>query len=355
MKILVINPGSTSTKLAVYNDRELHWKHTVHHPSDQLNDFAHVIDQLDMRKQTTIDVLKEAGLELKFDVIIARGGLVKPTPSGVYKVGSKMIRDLRNADLEHACNLGGLIASDMAKEIGCPAYIADPEVVDEMIPEAKITGLPLIRRRSVFHALNTKAVARRYAWSVGRRYEDLNLILVHLGGGISVGAHRKGKVIDVNNALNGDGPFSPERAGSLPANQLVELCFSGRYTLQEVKRMLNGKGGLSAILNTTDVAKIAEQAALGREPYRSVLNAMLYSVGKEVGARAVALRGKVDAIIITGGIAHSDYCVKGIKKWIEWIAPIVVRAGEDELDALAFNAYEAMTGAIPITKYLPDD
>ena len=354
MKILVINPGSTSTKWAVYNDRELQWKATRNHSTEELRQFPHVIDQLKMRTEATRQALAEAQIPEEFDVVIARGGLLRPTPSGVYAVDSKIEHDLRHSELEHACNLGGLIAREIADDAGCPAYIADPEVVDEMMPVARLTGIPIIQRRSIFHALNTKAVARRYAWSVGHRYEDLNLILVHLGGGISVGAHRKGKVIDVNNALNGDGPFSPERAGSIPADQLVEVCFSGRYTQRGIKQMLNGKGGLKAHLNTTDVAMIAERAEQGREPYKTVLDAMIYRVATEVGQRAVALRGKVDAIILTGGIAHSDYCVKGIASWIKWIAPIVVRAGEDELDSLAFNAYGAMTGSIPITRYRPD-
>ncbi|MCM1292677.1 MAG: butyrate kinase [Bacteroides sp.] len=355
MRILVINPGSTSTKWAVYDDRKLIWKETKSHSVDQLKQFIHVYDQLDMRRQATIEALQQAGIDMKFDAIIARGGLVRPTPSGVYNVDSKLIEDLRNSELEHACNLGGLIAADIAHQIGCPAYIADPEVVDEMMPEAKITGIRMIRRRSIFHALNTKAVARRYAWSIGRRYEDLNLILVHLGGGISVGAHRKGKVIDVNNALNGDGPFSPERAGTIPSDQLVDMCFSGRYTQREIKQMLNGKGGLSSLVNSTDVALIAKKASHGREPYRLALDAMMYSVAKEVGSRSVALRGKVDAIIVTGGIAHSEYCVKKLRHWIDWIGPVVVRAGEDELDSLAFNAYGVLTGSIPITKYYPDE
>lgn len=354
IRILVINPGSTSTKWAVYDDRTLVCQHTIRHATNELGKYHHVNDQFDMRLNVVLQTLKEANIEPKFDVIIARGGLVKPTPSGVYKLNEKLLHDLRHSDLEHACNLGGLIADRLGRQIGCPAYIADPEVVDEMMPEARITGLRLIRRRSIFHALNTKAVARRYAWSVGHRYEDLNLILVHLGGGISVGAHQKGKVIDVNNALNGDGPFSPERAGTIPADQLAELCFSGRYSLSEIKRMLNGKGGLYSLLNTTDVADVAKKAEQGREPYKLALDAMLYSVSKEVGARAIALCGKVDAIIITGGIAHSDYCIKGLSRWIDWIAPIVVRAGEDELDSLAFNAYEAMTDAVPILDYNPN-
>lgn len=354
MKILVINPGSTSTKWAVYDDRTLLWKESVNHPAEQLEKYHRVNDQLPMRTNATLHALEYAGIKPEFDCVIARGGLLKPTPSGVYNVDAVLAADLLESKLEHACNLGGLIARDVADRCGCPAFIADPEGVDELMPEARITGIPEIKRLSVFHALNTKAVARRYAWSQGHRYEDMNLILVHLGGGISVGAHRHGKVIDVNNALNGDGPFSPERAGTVPADQLVELCYSGRYNKRTIKRMLSGDGGLKAHFGTTDVKEISLRASKGEEPYKSVLDAMIYNVAKCVGERAVALRGKVDAIILTGGIAHSEYCTKGISKWINWIAPVVIRAGEDELDSLAFNAYEAMTGAVPVMKYDPD-
>lgn len=354
MKILVINPGSTSTKWAIYNDRELVWKHTAQHSADDLKAFHHTNEQLPMRIEATLKALEVAGVApTEFDVVIARGGLFKPTPSGVYKIDRTMIDDLLNASLEHACNLGALVAQEIASMSNCPALIADPEVADEFMDEARLSGIPGINRLSVFHALNTKAVARRYARSKGCKYEDLNLIMVHLGGGISVGAHRKGLVIDVNNALNGDGPFSPERAGTVPADQLVELCFSGQYDKRQVKRMLNGNGGLKAHLGTTDVKHIAEQAQMGVEPYKSVLDTMLYTVAKCVGERAVALCGKVDAIIITGGIAYSDYCVKGICKWISWIAPIEISAGEDELDSLAFNAYEAISGNLPIKDYNP--
>lgn len=355
MKILVINPGSTSTKWAIYEDRNLVWKASAQHSAEELSKYACINDQLPMRIEATLSALESAGIEpSSFDVVIARGGLFKPTPSGVYRIDDAMIADLRTPRLEHACNLGAMIALDIAAQSSCPALIADPEVVDEFIPEARLTGVPGINRISVFHALNTKAVARRYAREKGCRYEDLNLIMVHLGGGVSVGAHRKGEVIDVNNALNGDGPFSPERAGSVPADQLVELCFSGQYDKRQIKRMLNGEGGLKAHLGTTDVKFIAEQAQQGIEPYKGVLDAMLYGVAKNVGERAAALCGKVDAIIITGGIAYSDYCVKGISKWIDWIAPITVYAGEDELDSLAFNAFEAISGNLPIQNYTPE-
>lgn len=358
MNILVINPGSTSTKWALYRDRTLHWKDCQTHSASELAHYAHVNEQLPMRLAATRRALERAmetlGPEEKIDVVIARGGLLKPTGSGVYEITDRVARDLRDSSFEHACNLGGLIARKIAEDYpGCPAYIADPEVVDEMMPEAKLTGIPSIRRTSIFHALNTKAVARRYAWSIGRRYEDMNLILVHLGGGISVGAHRKGRVVEVNNALNGDGPFSPERAGSIPTGALVDLCFSGKHTKREIQRMLNGEGGLKALLGTTDVAQISRLAELGEEPFKQTLDAMLYGVARSIGECAVALRGKVDATILTGGIAHSEYCCRGIKKWAGFIAPVIIRAGEDELDSLAFNAYSALTGRIPISDYNP--
>lgn len=352
MRIFVINPGSTSTKLALYGgpDRLL-WNHTLSHSADDLAHFAHPIDQLDYRMKAMYHAIAEAGIEPEFDAVIARGGLLKPTPGGVYAVDDAIKHDLINSRLEHACNIGALMADELAAQCGCPALIADPEVVDELMPEARITGLPQLPRISIFHALNSKAVSRRYAESIGRSYEDMNLIIVHLGGGISVGAHCHGKVIDVNNALAGDGPFSPERAGTLPADQLVELCYSGEYSRRQMKKMLNGKGGLSAWLGTTDVAAVAAAAERGEQPQTDVLNAMLYGVAREVGARAVALHGKVDAIILTGGIAHSRYCTDKITEWVNWIAPVVIRAGEDELGSLADNAYRYLTGNVQLRTY----
>lgn len=351
MKILVINPGSTSTKLALYEDEKPIWIAGAHHPAKELAQFHHVNEQYEYRKQFVLNQLNRGGIPLEFDAIIARGGLLKPTPSGVYAINEQMKYDLMHSQLEHACNLGGLIAQELASEIGCPAYIADPEVVDELQPVARITGIPGIERISIFHALNSKAVSRRYAKSIGRRYEELNLIVAHLGGGISVGAHRQGQVIDVNNALNGDGPFTPERAGTVPADQLAELCFSGKYTLKQIKRMLNGKGGLTAHLGNNDMITIAAKAADDEEPYKSVLDAMLYTIAKQVGAMYVTLLGKCDAIILTGGIVHSDYCAAELKKQIEYLAPIVLMPGEDELGSLAFNALGALRGELPLQVY----
>lgn len=355
MKIFVINPGSTSTKFAIYEDETIKWKGCIQHQVEELARFEHVNEQLGYRNEAMHRLLAQEGIdEHQFDVLIARGGLLKPTPGGVYRVDDKIRHDLINAEMEHACNLGGLMADEFAANIGCPAFIADPEVVDELIPEARVSGLPGLERRSIFHALNSKAVARRYARLNNLKYEELDLIVVHLGGGISIGAHRHGEVIDVNNALDGDGPFSPERAGSLPAADLVDLCFSGRYTQREIHKLLNGKGGLTALLGINDVAEIVRRAEAEEQPYKTVLDSMLYKVACHVGARAVSLKGHVDAIILTGGIAHSTYCVDKLREWIDWIAPISVRAGEDELGALAYNAYGAMTGNLPIKVYDPE-
>lgn len=352
-RILVINPGSTSTKLAVFEDDKRVWEGGMHHPVEDLRGFHHVNEQYDYRNKAVRSLLSQAHIPVQFDAVIGRGGLLKPTPGGVYAIDELMKHDLLNATLEHACNLGALIADDIASEAHCPAFIADPEVVDEMMDEARLTGIPEISRLSVFHALNSKAVSRRYAASVGKPYNELNLIVAHLGGGISVGAHRHGRVVDVNNALNGDGPFTPERAGTIPADQLAELCFSGKYTLREIKKMLNGKGGLAAHLGVTDMLSITHKAEEGEEPFKGVLDSMIYTVAKEIGSRAVALRGQVDAIILTGGIAHSRYFVDRLKEWIEYIGPVVLMPGEDEMASLAENALRALRGEAEVQLYRP--
>ena len=353
MKIFVINPGSTSTKVALYDGSKRLWEDNTHHPVEEIAHFAHVNEQLEYREATVRRMLADAGIPVEFDAVIARGGLLQPTPGGVYRVTDLVKNDLLYARMEHACNLGAIIADNLAGECGCPAFIADPEVVDEFMPESRYTGIPGITRHSIFHALNSKAVSRRYSEAVGRPYDELNLIVAHLGGGISVGAHCHGKVVDVNNALNGDGPFSPERAGTIPADQFAELCFSGKYTLRQVKKMLNGKGGLAALLGCTDMIEITRRAEAGEEPYKGVIDSMIYTVAKEIGSRAVALRGCVDAIILTGGIAHSRYVVDKLKGWISWIGPIIELPGEDEMGSLAYNAVGALSGKLPIQTYAP--
>jgi butyrate kinase len=298
--------------------------------------------------------LIERAVDLKrISAVVGRGGLVKPIESGIYPVNDRMKEDLINGVMgQHASNLGGLIAADIAVHLpSATAYIVDPVVVDEFDDVARISGHPLITRRSIFHALNQKAVARIYAASINKKYEELNLIIAHMGGGISVGAHRKGRVIDVNNALDGDGPFSPERAGSLPAGQLAELCFSGKYSLSEIKSMLTGKGGMVAYLGTNSFIEVNKMAAGGDGKAIMICKAAAYQVVKEVGAMAAVLKGEVDAIILTGGLAYDDSFVNSIKQMVGFIASVAVYPGEDEMKALAFNGLLALDGQIEIRTY----
>jgi butyrate kinase len=286
-------------------------------------------------------------------VVVGRGGLIKPIESGIYRVNSRMLEDLSTGYFgQHASNLGGLIADEIASGLpSAEAYIVDPVVVDELEEVARISGHPLIARRSIFHALNQKAVARIYASSAGQKYEDLNLIIAHMGGGISVGAHKKGRVVDVNNALDGDGPFSPERSGGLPAGQLAELCFSGKYSHSEIKAMLTGKGGMVAYLGTNSFREICSMAERGNEKAVLIIQAVTYQVAKEIGAMASVLHGRVDAIILTGGMAYQDSAVNRIREMVEYIAEVVVYPGEDEMKALAFNALLALDGKLEIKTY----
>lgn len=353
-RILAINPGSTSTKLAIYEDDRQVWKKSVYHPMEDLKRFHHINEQYEYRRNHITEALRKAGISLDFDAVISRGGLLKPTQGGVYLIDERIKNDLWNSSMEHASNLGAWIADEIARSIGCPSYIADPVVTDELSDIARITGIPEIPRISIFHALNSRAVSRRYAAQTGKKYEEMNLIVAHLGGGISVSAHQYGKVIDVNNALNGEGPFSPERAGTIPARQLTDLCFSGRYTHKEICKMLNGQGGLAAHLGTTDVPTVIRKVQAGDEKCKLILEAMIYTIAKQTGAMHVALRGQTDAIILTGGIAHNEYCTTALCEWLKNIAPIVVIPGEDEMGALAMNALGVLRGELPLQKYHPD-
>ncbi|WP_321334403.1 butyrate kinase [uncultured Bacteroides sp.] len=352
MKILAINPGSTSTKIAVYEDKRPVLVRNINHGVDELNTFSRIVDQFDFRRSLVLRELEMNGIPFSFDVIIGRGGLVKPIESGVYEVNDTMKHDLLHAVRAHACNLGGLIASDLASLIpGCRSFIADPGVVDELDDIARITGSPLLPRISVFHALNHKAVARRYAKEQGKKYENLNLIIGHLGGGISVAAHRCGRVVDVNNTLDGDGPFSPERAGTLPAGQLIDFCFNGQLTREELKKRISGQAGLAAHLGTTDVPAVLKAIENGDAKAELIMNAMIYNIAKSIGAASVVLYGKVDAILLTGGMAYSDYVISRIKERTSFLAPIFVYPGEDEMEALAASAFGALTGELIIKEY----
>ena len=352
-RILTINPGSTSTKVAVFEDMEQVKTLKLSYSAEEIAQFASVADQLEWRLQIILDAMKADGIELKsLDAVIGRGGLMRPIEGGVYRVGEAMIADLVAPKRQHASNLGALIARRIADEAGVEAYIADPVVVDELQDMARVSGLKELPRRSIFHALNQKAIARRYAKEIGRPYEELNLVVVHMGGGISVSAHLQGRVVDTNNALDGDGPLAPERAGCLPAGDLVDLCFSGKYDKGEIKKLLAGKGGLVDHVNCNNVQELNEvRAAAGDKEARFMLDAMSYSVAKYIGEMAVVLKGKVDAILLTGGIAWNDCVNDIIVDYCKFIAPIKIYPGENELESLAENALRVLKGETTAKEY----
>lgn len=343
-KVLAINPGSTSTKIAVYEDENLIMEKTLRHSSEEIGKFETVAEQKSFRKEIILESLVEVGINPNdLDAVVGRGGLIAPIEGGTYEVNQKMLEDLKIGVMgEHASNLGGMIAKEIADSAVIPAYIVDPVVVDEFEPLARISGIPEIERLSIFHALNQKAVARRYAKSEGKSYEDMNLIVAHLGGGISVGAHKKGRVVDTNNALNGDGPFSPERAGGLPVIGVYELLKSGKLTDQQFKKRMAGNGGIVAYLGTNDARTVEERIEKGDAEAKLIYEAMAYQVAKEIGACMAVLSCDVDAILITGGIAYSEMFVSMVKGRIEKMAKVVVFPGEDEMIALAEGALRVL-------------
>lgn len=352
MKLLTINPGSTSTKIAVFNDLDPELTIIIKHTVDELSRFARVSDQFEYRRDLVLNTLRENGIPLRFDAIVGRGGLLKPIEGGVYEVNDVMLSEMEHPMRNHASNLGCRLAADIASRIpGCRALTADPGVVDELDDIARVSGSPLMPRVTTWHALNQRAIARRHAAATGTRYEDLNLIIAHLGGGISIGAHRHGRCIDVNNAFDGEGPFSPERAGSLPPGALIDLCYSQRYTREQLKRRISGNAGLAAHLGTTDVAAIVESIDKGDKKAELILNSMIYQIAKNIGSAAVTLFGQIDAILLTGGVAYSDYVVSRIRSRVEFLAPIFVYPGENEMLALASNGLGALNGTIEIKEY----
>ncbi len=347
MKILVINPGSTSTKIAVYEDEKPILLRNITHTAEELAPFGNVTEQQDFRRQLVLDELQQADIPLDFDAVIGRGGLVKPIAGGVYEINDQMVDDTLHGCVmhRHACNLGCLIAYEIALNIPhCRAFIADPGVVDELSPLARISGSPLMPRICIWHALNQRAIARRYARGIGKEYEDLNLIICHLGGGISVAAHEHGRAIDANNALDGEGPFSPERAGSLPAADLIRLCFSGKYTEEQLLKRIAGQAGLTAHLGTNNMREILERIRLGDEKAQLLVDAMLYHTAKQIASEAAVLCGDIDAILLTGGMAHSDYIVSELRRRIGFLAPVYCFPGENEMEALALNALAVLQG-----------
>lgn len=352
-KLLIINPGSTSTKIGVYENEKEVFVETLRHSSDEIAKYNSIFEQKEFRKSVIMNVLRENNFDVNtLDAVVGRGGMLKPIPGGTYEVNESLLNDLKvGVQGEHASNLGGILANEIAKEVGGRAFIVDPVVVDELEPVARISGVPELPRKSKFHALNQKAVAKRFGKESKRGYENLNLIVVHMGGGVSVGAHKNGKVIDVNNALDGDGPFSPERSGAVPVGDLIKMCFSGEYTQEEVYKKIVGKGGYVAYLNTNDARDVLREKVEGNKFAELIYNAFIYQVSKAIGEMATVLKGKVDSIILTGGIAYSPIVVSDIKERVEWISNVAVYPGEDELLALAQGAISVLDGEEEAKEY----
>lgn len=353
MLILVINPGSTSTKIAVYENFSPILVKCIAHKAQDLAHYSKATDQLDFRKQLIIDELKHNDIPFTFNAVIGRGGLTKPLSGGVYEVNEKMLHDTRNAEHQHACDLGCIIAHEIAKDIpGCRSFIADPGVTDELNDYARVCGSPLMKRICIWHALNQRAMARRFAREHNTTYEALNLIMCHLGGGISIAAHEHGKAVDANNALDGEGPFSPERAGSLPAADLIRLCYSGKFTEEQLLKRIAGQAGLTALLGTNNMLEVDRRIKEGDENATFYVNAMAYHIAKNIVAQGAVLCGKIDAIILTGGMARWDYLVERIMERVSWLAPTHIYPGEDELEALAHNAISVLKGKVMPNEYV---
>lgn len=352
MYILAINPGSTSTKIAIYNDTEEILRKNIQHNADELAAFGDVTEQYAFRKRLVMEQLQKLDKNIRLSAVVGRGGLAKPVEGGVYRVTPRMLELTRHSAHKHVCDLGCMMAYEIAKEIpGCQCYIADPGMVDEMNPYARISGSPLFPRISLWHALNQRAIAKRFAKEQGCTYEDLNLIICHLGGGISIAAHDHGRAVDVNNALDGEGPFGPERTGSLPVGELIKMCFSGKYTETELLDHISRKGGVMAYLGTNDMIENVRRVKEGDKQAELIVNAMIYDTAKFIASYAPVLYGKIDAILFTGGLAHSDYIVDGLRKRLSFLAPIYVYPGEDEMEALALNALDALQGKVEIKDY----
>lgn len=351
---LIINPGSTSTKIAVFKNGENLFTETIRHSVDKLAGFKKIADQFEFRKDMILDFIKGKGIKIEdLDAIVARGGLLKPLEGGTYKINNAMCEELKVAkNGEHASNLGAIIAKNISDNYsGIPCFITDPVVVDEMIPEARYTGIPSIPRKSILHALNQKAIGRKAAKDLGKKYEECNFIVVHLGGGISIGAHQKGRIIDTNNALNGDGPITPERAGTIPAGGLVEMCFSGEWTQEEIKKKLTGKGGLVAYLDSNDGREIEDMVEKGDKKAIDIVKSMAYTIAKSIGERAITLKGDIDAVLISGSMAYFKQLINWIKEWVSFLGTIKLYPGENEMVSLAESGLRILKKEEKAKKY----
>ena len=353
VKSLIINPGSTSTKIGVFEDETLLFEETLRHSTEEIAQYATIVDQKDFRKEIITNLLKEKDFDINsLNMVVGRGGMLKPIPGGTYAVTDDLLEDLKiGKQGQHASNLGGILAREIGDSIGVPSFIVDPVVVDELCDIARYSGVPELPRTSVFHALNQKAVAKRYAKECGKAYDSLNLIVVHMGGGVSVGAHENGRIIDVFNALDGDGAFSPERAGGAPVGALIKMCFSGQYTEKEVYKKFVGNGGFNAYLGTNDMRDVEKMVNDGDAKAKEIRDAFIFQVSKDMGSMAAVLKGKVDQIVVTGGIAYDKGVVAGLKERCEWIAPFTVYPGEDELLALVQGGLRVVNGEEEAMKY----
>ena len=351
--LLIINLGSTSTKVAVSRSTELLFTESINHPAEELKKYRTILDQYELRKETILGVLSDKGISLgEFDAIASRGGNTKPTPGGIYRLCPEMLDDMKSGQYgQHPNMCGGIVAEALGKALGIPALTVDPPTVDELCGSARYSGIPQLKRQSSFHALNSKATARKIAAVLGKSYQEVNLIVAHLGGGISVSAHLKGKVVDVNNSLDGDGPFSPERAGSLPAGDLVKLCFSGEYSKEQILKLLQGGGGLVAYLGTTSGLEIEKRISEGDVVAAEVFEAMSYQIAKEIGACAAVLQGDVDAIALTGSLAYSKRLTESLQRKVSFIAQVLLDPGENEMAALAAGAMRYLNGTEKLTDY----
>ncbi len=345
-QILTINPGSTSTKFALFKGEESLLTKNIDHSNEELAPFEKMVDQFQMRKSIIVSELESNNINIAdIDAVVGRGGLLRPISGGTYKVNENMIADLYEAAMgEHASNLGALIADAIAKEANCESFIVDPVVVDELDDIARYSGSPLLPRKSIFHALNQKRTARMVAEQIGKKYEETNIIVAHMGGGISVGVHAQGRVIDVNNALDGDGPFTPERSGALPAGGLVGLCFGGEYDEKQIRKMIKGNGGLVAYLGSNDLRDVEKRIQAGDKEAEQVHDAMAYQVAKDIGQLATVVSGNVDAIALTGGVAYSQLFTDKIKSRVGFIADVIIIPGENELEALRDGAIRVLDG-----------
>jgi butyrate kinase len=352
MRILTINPGSTSTKVAVFEKQKRIAKATIRHYGSEMIKYETLADQLPIRQKLIVEFLHEYDIELSsIDGFIGRGGLVRPLQSGLYRVNKSLEETLKNNEFgHHASNLGGLIAKSLARQMNKEAYIADPVVVDELEAVARFSGLNGVKRKSIFHALNQKAVARRYSEEIGVEYDKLHLIVAHLGGGISVGYHKNGRVVDVNNALDGDGPMSPERSGSLPVSGIIDLIHDGTDN-ESMKRMVSSYGGMFSYLNTKDCEEVSDMIAQGNNEAKRVMDAMVYQIAKEIGALYATTKGDLDAILLTGGLAYNQDVIQPLIEMIDHISDIHLYPGENELEALAYNMHAFLQGTIDAKEY----